>query len=260
VDNGSLEKIVDEVKKKLYEIWREKLFSRHFKVDRKSSFRDIVTTIDIEIEEELKEFLGKLLSGAGYLGEETVGITNKEMMWVVDPIDGTTNFSRGTPHFCTSVALMKKDSVILGVVYDPNTRETFWAVNGKGSYLNGKKLKVSSTSELKEASIHTGLQYSSDTAYTRVVERISKAVKHSRALRITGSAALDLCYVASGRADVFWEEALNPWDVAAGILLVKEAGGDIQSCSGETFDIFAPDILAYNGNKKLIMEFTDKIL
>lgn len=260
MDSVSLEKIIGEVKKKLYEIWREKLFSRHFKINRKSGFRDIVTTVDIEIEEELKEFLGKLLPEAGYLGEETAGTTNKEIIWVVDPIDGTTNFSRGSPHFCTSVALMKKDDVILGVVYDPNTHETFWAVNGQGSYLNGEKLEVSCTSDLKEASVHTGLQYSSDTAYVRVVERISKAVKYSRALRITGSAALDLCYVASGRADIFWEEALNPWDVAAGVLLVKEAGGDIQSCSGRAFDIFAPDILAYNGSKKLITEFTDKIL
>jgi len=231
-----------------------------FSVARKSSFKDIVTTIDIEIENRLRLFLEELLPGADYLGEESSSSVRSGLMWIVDPVDGTTNFSKSNPHYCTQVALYKDEKIVLAVTYDHNRRELFHAIEGQGAYLNSKRIWVSKVDDISEASSHVGLQYSSELSFKRVTERINRAIEVCRAVRITGSACLDLAYVASGRADIFWEEALKPWDVASGILLVREAGGEVASCLDERFDIFKPDIFATNGSRRLAGQFKEGVL
>ncbi|OAA31868.1 inositol monophosphatase [Kosmotoga arenicorallina S304] len=252
--------LVKEISEKLREIWRGLADTRQIiNIKEKTGFRDIVTDVDIAIEKVLRDFLILLLPGTGYFGEET-GKTSGEDFWIVDPVDGTTNFSRKNPHFATQVALYSRKEIILGVVYDPSRDEMFTAIKSKGAFLNGNKIHVSDVSELEKSSVHTGLQYSSNTAFERVTLRIKQAIAKCRALRIAGSACLDLCYVACGRSDIFWEESLQPWDVSAGKLIVEEAGGYVGSCLDEPFSLFAPNILASNGNGKLLSSFKKNIL
>ncbi|AKI98143.1 inositol monophosphatase family protein [Kosmotoga pacifica] len=256
---SSDELLVRNISNKLREIWRELDDTRQLLIKEKSGFRDIVTDVDIIIENKLRDYLISLIPGTGYFGEETVRIEGEEF-WIVDPVDGTTNFSRKNPHFATQVAFYSRGLIVLGVIYDPSKDEMFTALQGTGAFLNGEKIRVSNVTDLKEASAHTGLQYSSETAFERISARIKRAIASCRALRIAGSACLDLCYVACGRADVFWEEALKPWDVAAGKLIVEEAGGNVDSCLNEPFNLFSPNILASNGKVQLLKAFREKIL
>lgn len=260
MDESSLSSIVEKLEKKIKELWKGLDLESRKKIKKKSGFRDIVTDADYQMENWLKSYVNELLPEASFLGEETKEVTRGELLWILDPIDGTTNFSRMNPHFSTSISLVDKDRVLLGVTYDPSTNEMFTAVKNQGAYLNGKQIHTSNINKLTECSAHTGLQYSSSKSYQRLCSRISKAINKCRALRITGSACLDLCYVSAGRAEVFWEEQLKPWDVAAGIILVQEAGGSISSCLNESFDLFNPNIYATNGNPKITDDFYREIL
>lgn len=260
MDNKNLEYFVELINEKLHNIWREVFTSPHFTIKEKSGFRDIVTTLDIEVENKIKDFLNDLLPEAGFIGEETSFAPAEKLNWVIDPIDGTTNFSKSNPHFSTQIALTRGQEVFMGVIYDPNLDEFFHAIKGKGSYLNGERIESSNADTIKKASIHTGLQYASEEAYERQTKRLCLAIKECRGLRVAGSACLDLAYVACGRADVYWEESIKPWDVAAGTLIVSEAGGKIESCINEPFDLYNPNILATNGNADLIREAKEIIL
>lgn len=243
----------------LPQLWNS-VGAEEFSVSNKSSYKDIVTSVDIAIEDRLKGFLGKLLPPADYLGEESTSSVRSSLMWIVDPVDGTTNFSKSNPHYCTQIALFREGRVVMGITYDHNRRETFHAIEGQGAYLNNRRIWVSKVGDLREASSHVGLQYSSQLSSERVLKRMDRAIHECRAVRITGSACLDLAYVASGRADVFWEESLKPWDVASGTLLVKEAGGLISSCLETEFNLFEPDILATNASRELRNQFLRSIL
>jgi myo-inositol-1(or 4)-monophosphatase len=181
-------------------------------------------------------------------------------MWIVDPVDGTTNFSKSNPHYSTQIALYTENRVVLAVTYDHNRKETFHAIEGQGAYLNNKRIWVSKTKELREATSHVGLQYSSETSFERITRRINRAIKICRGVRITGSACLDFAYVAAGRADIFWEEKLKPWDVASGVLLVKEAGGFVGSCLKEPLDLLDPNVLVANNSPELVEEFRERVL
>ena len=254
VDDKIFDKFIVDIDFHLRKMWREVLASPHFSVKEKTGFRDIVTSLDVEVENHLKELLHGILPGAGFFGEETSRNPSDKLNWIIDPIDGTTNFSRANPHFSTQIALAKGQQVYIGIIYDPNLNEFFHAIKGKGSFLNGRSIGVSGTGSIREASINTGLQYASGKAYERLVERIGMAIRECRSLRIAGSACLDLAYVACGRTDIYWEEAIKPWDVAAGTLLVSEAGGKIESSTEESFDLYNPNILASNGNRSLLEE------
>ncbi len=216
----------------------------------KSQEKNLVTEVDKKSEEIIITNLQKNFPDFDILAEEsgTSSTTNSEYMWVIDPLDGTTNFTHGLPIFSISIGLIKGNEVITGVVYDPTRNQMFSAEKGKGSYLNGKKLSVSRTKEIKKSLLVTGFPYNVEENPDKCFERFIMMTKNSRAVRRLGSAALDFAYVAAGIFDGFWEVKLNPWDIAAGLLLVKEAGGKVTNFKGEEGDIFNPQILATNGH------------
>lgn len=166
--------------------------------------------------------------------------------WIIDPLDGTTNYAHGYPCFCVTIALEYESEIVLGVTYDPTRDELFTAEKGRGAALNGKPIRVSDTHELGNALIVTGFPY--DIKHREDFARhLTEFLLSSRGVRRDGSAAIDMAYVACGRFDGFWEDGLNPWDVAAGKLLIEEAGGVISYYDGSKFSIYTPPIVANNG-------------
>ncbi|QQS34121.1 MAG: inositol monophosphatase [Acidobacteriota bacterium] len=166
--------------------------------------------------------------------------------WIIDPLDGTTNFAHGYPCFCVTIALEHEGRIVLGVSYDPTRDELFAAERGQGATLNGKPMRVSATDSLGDALIVTGFPYDIKRR-DDFARHLTQMLLSCRGVRRDGSAAIDLAYVACGRFDGFWEEGLNPWDMAAGILLIEEAGGRVSNYDGSEFDLYQPPILASNG-------------
>jgi myo-inositol-1(or 4)-monophosphatase len=210
---------------------------------------DLVTETDLAVEAFLKAELGALLPEADFLAEESSSDTVPgRLTWIIDPLDGTTNFAHGLPFVAISVALWSVDSVVAGVVHLPLLGETFHAMEGAGAQLNGRAISVSDTPVLQEAIMATGFPYATETFLENILKFLGKFLKKTQGIRRPGAAALDLAYVACGRYDGFYEYALKPWDTAAGILLVREAGGRVsrydQSAPYHLGDV---DILATNG-------------
>ena len=174
--------------------------------------------------------------------------------WVIDPLDGTTNFTHGFPVFCVSIGLEVEREIVLGVIYDPNFDELFTAEKGKGAFLNGNRLHASSVNELCRSMLVTGFPYNINRNPDYAIERFVQFLLESQAVRRMGSAAIDLAYVAAGRYEGFWEVELHPWDMAAGKLLVEEAGGTITDFNGQPFSIYQKQILASNGKVHQQME------
>ena len=210
---------------------------------------DLVTEADRASERLLVQRLHDLLPEAAILAEEGSGTSGSAgLRWVVDPLDGTTNYAHGYPVFCVSIALERSGATELGVVLDPTRDECFTARRGHGAFLNDEPIRVSATGKLDAALLVTGFPYDvRDTARDNLTQ-FRAFLKTARAVRRSGSAALDLCYVAAGRFDAFWEESLAPWDMAAGALIVEEAGGRITGYRGEAHDIESGNILATNGH------------
>jgi myo-inositol-1(or 4)-monophosphatase len=208
---------------------------------------NLVTDCDTEAQKIIFDYLYGLFPDHGFLAEE--GLTREtgsDFLWIIDPLDGTTNFAHRFPVFSVSIALQEGDEVRVGVVYDPTREEMFGAVQGEGARLNGRKLAVSTTAELRRSLLATGFPY--DIHRTRDnINHFLDFITRAQAVRRCGSAALDLCYVASGRFDGFWEKKLNPWDVAAGGLIVREAGGLTTDLEGTPMKAAVPDVLASNG-------------
>jgi len=219
------------------------------KVSFKSIQSNLVTEIDKQSEEQIIKILNDDFPDFDILAEESGSSStkNSEFMWVIDPLDGTTNYAHGLPIFTISIGLVKGNEVITGVVYDPVRDHMFYAEKGKGAFLNGKALSVSKTKDIKKSLLVTGFPYNVEENPDFCFERFIVMTKNSRAVRRLGSAALDFAYVASGIFDGFWEVKLNPWDIAAGMLLVKEAGGKVTNFNGNDCDIFNPQILSSNG-------------
>jgi myo-inositol-1(or 4)-monophosphatase len=211
--------------------------------------RDLVTEIDKGAEEIIIETIKKHFPQHGILGEEsgTKYSADSEYKWVIDPLDGTTNFTHGLPVFCVSIGLERNGEVIAGVIFDPNMDEMFTAEKGKGAYLNGKKIHVSNVNGLNESLLVTGFPYNIAENPNLAIERFVSFLLHAQAVRRMGSAAIDLAYVAAGRYEGFWEVALNPWDVAAGSVILHEAGGMITDFSGKISGIYSKEVLASNG-------------
>lgn len=216
-------------------------------IDTKSSDIDLVTQVDRLCETRIREVLLEAHPGHVVLGEEQGQRGEARHRWIVDPLDGTVNYAHAFPFFCTSIALEIDGRVEVGVVYDPVRDELFSAVAGGGAHLNGRPLRVTDTTELRRALVATGFAYSEDTQH-RNLEVFARVVPQVQAVRRPGAAALDLCYVAAGRVDAFWEMALNPWDVAAGVLLVREAGGTVTGGDAAPYRFEHPELVASNGH------------
>ena len=194
--------------------------------------------------------IDKSFPGSRIIAEES-GLTRKEvpapLTWIIDPLDGTTNFLHRFPFFSVSIAVMEGNTLAAGAVYDPFHEELYSAVRGKGAWLNGKPIHVSDTTSFKDSLLITGFYYHQGEQLSRQVERFRRIQEITLSVRRLGSAALDLCYVASGRADGFWEDGLSSWDMAAGVLLIQEAGGRFTDRFGNPGDIFGPTVACSNG-------------
>jgi len=210
---------------------------------------DLVTEVDKECEEILVNFIKTKFPDHDIITEETkFKLKGSPYCWLIDPLDGTTNYAHGYPVFCVSLALQYEGEVVLGVVYDPTRDELFWAQEGEGAYLNGKKIRVSDVKKLSESLLATGFPYDLKRDPANNLDHFVNMIFEAQAIRRDGSAALNLCYVASGRFDGFWELKLKPWDVAAGALIVKEAGGMVSDFEGNPFDPFHLEVVASNGH------------
>lgn len=208
---------------------------------------NLVTEVDQACEKEIISMIHQEFPTHDILAEEGSGKRkDSEYKWIIDPLDGTTNYAHGYPLFCTSIALECKGEIILGVVYEPNLKEMFIAEKGSGASLNGNKIQVSKVSELKKAMVATGFAYNVAKDKNNNLNHFEDFIMNAQGVRRDGVAAIDLCYTAMGRYDGFWELNLFPWDVAAGGLIVKEAGGALSDFQGNNFNIYSKEILASN--------------
>jgi myo-inositol-1(or 4)-monophosphatase len=208
---------------------------------------DLVTEVDEQAEQLIREILLGAFPAYGMLAEEGGTLVGEvDARWIVDPLDGTTNYAHGLPIFCVSVALERSGEVVLGVVHDPMHEETFVAERGRGATMNGEPIKVSDTDELIRALIATGFPY--DRAeMPEALELFGRLAASTQGMRRLGSAALDLCYVASGRIDGYYERGIWPWDLAAGSVILEEAGGKLTNYRGGKLDLAGREIVASNG-------------
>jgi myo-inositol-1(or 4)-monophosphatase len=236
---------------------QKKYFGRVKNIQFKSkTFLNLVTEVDHQCEKKILKIIQSHFAHHSFWGEESgKKIISQQWIWVVDPLDGTTNYAHSYPFFCTSIALLKDGQPYLGVIYDALRNELFTAETTHGSYLNKKAIHVSTITSIEKSLLCTGFSYNiRDTHYN--FENFKNMVLQSQGVRRDGSAALNLAYIAAGRFDGFWERYLQPWDMAAGILLIQEAGGKISDISGKPFNLFHQNIVATNGkiHSKLLRE------
>ncbi len=225
---------------------------KHFGASHKVEFKgvaDIVTEVDKKCERLIVSRIKKHFPDHDIVAEEGGGhLTGSPYRWIIDPLDGTVNYTHGYPLFAVSIALEYKGEVIVGVVCEPNRKELFWAQKGKGSRCNGKKIGVSKTTKLSNALLDTGFAYNvHEGEKENNLVHFADFLLKSRAIRRDGAASVDLCYVACGRYDGFWELYLAPWDIAAGQLIISEAGGKVSTFNGSKLDIYGKEILVSNG-------------
>ncbi len=207
---------------------------------------DLVTEADLQAEERITSAIRSAFPLHRIVGEESgIGKQESDYIWYVDPLDGTTNFAHGYPHYSVSIALQYRRRTVLGVVFDPGRDELFSSELGAGAYLNGERLSVSSVREPEAALLATGFPYELEQR-PRALAFLGKLLSDIQGIRRDGSAALNLSYVAAGRLDGYWELSLHPWDCAAGALMVEEAGGRVSGLGGRAFDIQRPEVLAGN--------------
>lgn len=217
---------------------------------KKGEERNLVSEIDKGSEERIIGIIKRHHPHHAILAEESGAspdLSGSDYKWVIDPLDGTTNFLHGLPIFCVTIGIEYKGEIVAGVVYDPNLDELFTAEKGSGAFLNGKRLKVTSSSKLIDSLLVTGFPYDIAENPDNAIGHFVNFLMEARGIRRLGSAALDLSYVAAGRFDGFWEVNLNPWDMAAGILFVREAGGRVTDFAGSESTIYNKQVLATNG-------------
>jgi myo-inositol-1(or 4)-monophosphatase len=215
---------------------------------RHKSEVDIVTDVDLESEQEVCATLQAAFPTHTILGEEggMRGGSDTRFRWIVDPLDGTTNYAHGFPFFCVSIGLEVEGRLMLGVAYAPTLDELYVAEAGHGALLNDRPIRVSATPDLAQALLATGFPYDR-SQFSRALKSFEVMSMHSQAVRRAGSAVLDLCYVACGRLDGYWEHLVKPWDIAAGALIVLEAGGSVTMTDGSAFKVEGGQMLASNG-------------
>lgn len=222
-------------------------FSRRRTITHKGAI-DLVTEADTASERLIAKRIRAAFPDHDILGEEKVNLDRgARMRWIVDPLDGTVNYAHGYPIFGVSIAVADRGRIVAGAVRVPMLDETFWAWRGGGSRLNGRRLRVSRTASLRQALVATGFPYDLHENPGRIYHDLARIAQRAQGVRRPGSASFDLCCVAAGRFDGFWELRLHPWDVAAGALLVEEAGGRLTGYAGTGFDVMAREIVASNG-------------
>ena len=228
-----LKVMIDAVRKAARGLTRDFGEVAELQVSKKGA-ADFVSAADLKAEQTLFEELSRVRPGYGFLGEERGEVpgTDKTHRWIVDPLDGTTNFLHGIPHFAINVALEREGQIVAGVTYNPATNDLYWAERGRGAFHNDKRLRVSSRNRLDEAVIATGIPFLGHGQHARFLKELHQISQRVAGIRRFGAAALDLAWVAAGRYDAFWERDLSPWDVAAGLLLVSEAGGMVTDAEG----------------------------
>jgi myo-inositol-1(or 4)-monophosphatase len=209
---------------------------------------EFVSAADLKAEKVLRAELGKARPGYGFLMEESGAETGSDghHRWIVDPLDGTTNFLHGIPHFCISIALERDGEIVAGVIYEPVRDEMFWAEKGAGAYVNDRRLRVSARRQLAESVIGTGIPFAGRGNHPRYLATLGAVMAATSGVRRFGAAALDLAYVAAGRYDGFWEFGLSPWDIAAGVLILREAGGYVTDHAGGHDMIATGNVIAAN--------------
>jgi myo-inositol-1(or 4)-monophosphatase len=216
-------------------------------IDYKSAF-NLVTDVDRESERLIVSMITETFPDDQILGEEGgARHASGTRRWLIDPLDGTTNFTHGYPCFCVSIGCEDNGELIAGVVFNPMADELFWAMKGKGAYLNDKKISVSQTATVSESLLATGFPADTKNAKISNVQEFVRLTDLSHGVRRDGSAAIDLCQVACGRLEAFWELKLAPWDLGAGVLMVREAGGTVTNAVGGTFEINKGDVISSNG-------------
>ena len=222
-------------------------FGTGVRVEKKGTI-DLVTEVDLEIEGMFRALVAARFPGHDVMGEEQgLASTGSRHRWVFDPLDGTTNYAHGVPIFCASLALEIDGEAVLGAVYDPNRRELFTAEAGVGAWLNGQPLETSKQATVLESMLVTGFPYHVQEEPDEFLRVFGQVIRRARAVRRLGSAAIDMCWVAAGRMEGFWEASLKPWDTRAAALIVQEAGGRVTGTDGGTWDPDRGHILATNG-------------
>lgn len=239
--------------------WIKTKVGGYASLNQKTSHHDLVTEVDKGSENLIRSLILTHFPDHAVLGEEGVEpgpaasaaaleeVKDAEYLWIIDPIDGTTNFVHGFPFFSVSIALAHRGEVILGVVYDPSKDELFIAEKGKGAYVHGRRTRVSGETGLKESLVATGFPADRDGALPLNMRQLEAVVPRVRNVRTAGSAALHLAYVAAGRLSAFWEIGLNSWDIAAGALLIQESGGVVTDLDGNPYHLGVRNIVASNG-------------
>jgi myo-inositol-1(or 4)-monophosphatase len=240
-------------------------FGGEMRIDKKGKI-DLVTEVDLQVEREFRKVIAERFPTHAILAEELGGRAEAPPgpCWVFDPIDGTTNFAHGLPIFCSSLALEVDGQAVVAAVYDPTRQELFTAERGGGAHLNGKPIRVSDAGDLVDAMLVTGFPYDVHQRVAEIVGLFAAFVGRARAVRRLGSAAIDLCYVAAGRMDGFWESDLKPWDIAGGALIVAEAGGQVTMMDGAPFSsrgrhVLASNSLLHPAMLKVIAEFQERL-
>ncbi|UCD18270.1 MAG: inositol monophosphatase [Candidatus Zixiibacteriota bacterium] len=219
---------------------------RHHRIELKGRV-NLVTDADLASERFIIRMIKKRFPGHSILAEERARIENgSEFRWVVDPLDGTTNFAHNFPFYCVSIACEYRGKMVLGVVYDPERNELFSARQKGGAFLNRRRITVTSQFRLERSLLATGFPYDIGSCREDNLKQFNRFARLARGVRRAGSAALDLCYLACGRFDGFWELKLHPWDTAAGIVIVEEAGGKVTDFRGKAYSIYGKYILATN--------------
>jgi myo-inositol-1(or 4)-monophosphatase len=209
---------------------------------------DLVTRMDKESERIITGFLQEAFPEHGIVAEEGTSVSHDSgFVWYIDPLDGTTNYAHGLPWYAVSIGLFKDGRPLAGVVGNPANGEVFWGEAGRGAFLNGRPIRVSTRDRLEGSLLVTGFPYYVRDNFDRVITNLSRFLLASRGVRRFGAAALDMCYVAAGRYDGFWEEGLKPWDTAAALAILLEAGGRITDYAGGEYSIFGGTMLSSNG-------------
>ncbi|HMN32036.1 MAG: inositol monophosphatase [Chitinophagaceae bacterium] len=223
-------------------------FEGSFEIKSKDTLNNLVTEVDKKAEEAIINIIQGEFPSHFILSEEVGELsTESNYKWIIDPIDGTVNFAHGIPICCISIGLELEGKMIMGAVFNPFMNELFFAEKGKGAFLNNKPIHVSNSHQIESACLVTGFPYKWATIDTDPIKVFEKFIRMGLPVRRLGSAAIDLCWVAAGRFDGFWEYNLNPWDIAAGYLIIEEAGGKITNFKGESYSVYDKETLATNG-------------
>lgn len=256
-----LEKIclqVIEIAKKVGAFQRNEILKINEKIVETKSLNSLVTYVDKNSEQQIVEGLKTIDINASFFTEEETEENNiSDLTWVIDPLDGTTNFIHSLPCYAVSIALLKNKKPILGVVYVPPTNECFYTYKGSDSYLNGNKINVSNRQKLSDGLIATGFPYYDYDKLNAYVQLFEDLVKNCRGMRRWGAAAVDLVYTAAGRYDGFYEYSLNAWDVAAGCIILENAGGKVSDFSGNDNHIFGKELIS--GNPQIHKQLLEKV-